>query len=172
MKVRLLLLPLSIVALDQWSKWVIEATLERYQRVRVIPGLFDIIHVENSGIAFGLFPSRGEIAGTILLALLGMAALVVVAAYFARAGDHQTLLLVALSLVMGGAIGNLVDRVLFGAVTDFLDLYLGTRHWPTFNLADSAITVGIGLLALETLRSSPRDREEGSRFGSAEGASS
>jgi signal peptidase II len=151
-KSRFLLLPLLVVALDQWSKWLIEQRLELYESVTVIPGFFDIIHVFNTGIAFGLFPSRGELFGTVLLGALGLVALGVVGLYFSRAAAHQTVLLFALALIMGGAIGNLVDRLLLGAVTDFFDVYVGSRHWPTFNVADCAISVGIGLLALETVR--------------------
>ena len=153
MKSRYLLVPLAVVAADQWSKWLIEERFDLYEGVSVIPGFFDLVHVLNTGIAFGLFPSRGETFGTVVLAVLGLAALSIVGLYFSRAESHQRLLLLALSLIMGGAVGNLIDRLLMGAVTDFLDVYVGSRHWPTFNVADSAISVGIGLLALETLRS-------------------
>jgi signal peptidase II len=162
-----------VVALDQWSKWLIEQRLELYEGVTVIPGFFDIIHVFNTGIAFGLFPSRGELFGTVVLGILGLVALSIVGLYFSRVAAHQTLLLFALALIMGGAIGNLIDRLLLGAVTDFFDVYLGTRHWPTFNVADSAISVGIGLLALETLRTpSTQDsaRSEQELDGGAAGA--
>ena len=160
MKDRLLPLPLLVVALDQWTKLWIERELTPYASVPVVPGLFHITHVTNTGIAFGLFPSRGDVFGTAMLVLLGLGALAVVAVYFARATAGQTLLLSALALIMGGAIGNLLDRILLHAVTDFFDVFVGSYHWPTFNVADSAITVGIGLLAIETLRSSPSERAE------------
>jgi signal peptidase II len=158
MKNRLLPLPLLVVALDQWSKWLIEQELARYATIPVIPGFFSITHVTNTGIAFGLFPSRGDLTGTVMLVLLGLAALAVVSAYFWRAAARQRLLLCALALIMGGAVGNLIDRILLHAVTDFFDVYVGTHHWPTFNVADSAISIGIGLLALETLKASPVER--------------
>ncbi|HVS16911.1 MAG TPA: signal peptidase II [Thermoanaerobaculia bacterium] len=163
MKSRFLLLPLLVVAVDQWSKWLIERRLELYESTTVIPGFFDIVHVFNTGIAFGLFPSRGELFGTVVLGLLGLVALSIVGVYFTRAAPHHTLLLFALSLIMGGAIGNLIDRLLLGAVTDFFDVYVGSRHWPTFNVADSAISIGIGLLALETLRSPSTQESERSQ---------
>ena len=153
MKSRYLLVPLLVVAVDQWSKWLIEERFALHEGVTVIPGFFNLVHVLNTGIAFGLFPSRGETFGTVLLAVLGLAALSIVGVYFSRAESHQRLLLFALALIMGGAVGNLIDRLLLGAVTDFLDVYVSDWHWPTFNVADSAISVGIGLLALETLRS-------------------
>lgn len=155
MKARLLLLPLLLVALDQWSKWLVEQQLTLYRRLTVIPGLFDLSHVKNTGIAFGLFPSHGRLVGTLLLAVLMLLALFAVAVFFARLGAHQRLLLVALSLVMGGAIGNLIDRLAFGAVTDFFDFYVGKYHWPTFNLADSSITIGLVLLLVDAFIASP-----------------
>lgn len=158
MKSRYLIIPLLVVAADQWSKWLIEQQLVLYEGITVIPGFFDLVHVLNTGIAFGLFPSGGDLFGTVLLSLLGLGALTIVGAYFSRAESHQRLLLVALALIMGGAVGNLIDRLLLGAVTDFFDVYVGSHHWPTFNVADSAISVGIGLLAWETLRSPKTDQ--------------
>ena len=149
----LLCLSAAVVALDQASKWLIERNLDLYERVELIPGYFRLAHVTNDGIAFGLFPSGGSLWATALLATLGLVALSVVTIYFLGTPDDQSLLLTALALVLGGAVGNLTDRLMRGRVTDFFDAYVGTHHWPTFNVADSAISVGIVLLALETLRS-------------------
>ena len=153
LKQRLLCLSLLIVALDQGSKWLVEERMTPLTPLTVIPDLFDLLFVTNSGIAFGLFRSHGNIWGTALLAALGLIALTVVGTYFARTPESQRWLLTALALVLGGAIGNLTDRVLLGEVTDFFDFYIGTHHWPTFNIADSAISVGIVLLALDALLS-------------------
>lgn len=150
-KHRFLLISYSVLALDQWSKWWIESNLAPYDRIEVIPGWFNLIFAKNTGIAFGLFPSRGEFLGTAILALLGLAALVLVSLLFVRTPSNQTVLLLALALVLGGAVGNLTDRLMLGAVTDFLDVYRGTRHFPTFNVADSAITVGIVFLAWDSV---------------------
>lgn len=147
----LLVLSAGIFALDQWSKYWIELRWERFDTFVVIPGWFNLIHVKNTGIAFGLFPSRGEFFGTFVLALFGTLAMVLVAVYFSRTPSHRRLLLFALALVLGGALGNLVDRVVFKQVTDFFDVYYKTHHFPTFNVADSAITVGIICLLAESL---------------------
>ena len=152
LKSALLCLSAAVVALDQASKWLIEENLALYERVELIPGFFRLAHVTNDGIAFGLFPSGGSAGGVVLLALLGLLALSVVSYYFLSTPNEQLLLLTALSLVLGGAIGNLTDRLMRGHVTDFFDAYIGAHHWPTFNVADSAISVGIALLAIETLR--------------------
>lgn len=161
-KAKALSLAVLVVALDQWSKWLIERDLERFDSITVIPGFFSLLNVRNTGIAFGLLPSHGSLWGTAILIVLGLVALGVVTYYFLRAPTEQVLLLLALALVMGGAVGNLIDRVMLGAVTDFLDVYVGEHHWPTFNVADSAISIGIALLAIETLlpfRGSPEEKE-------------
>ncbi len=145
-KTNCLVLSASVLALDQWSKLWIEATLELHERLPVLPGFFDLVHVQNTGIAFGLFPAGREVAGTLLLTALGFAALTVVSLYFRSTSVQEPLLLLALALVLGGAVGNLVDRILLRAVTDFLDVYVGTHHWPAFNVADSGVTIGIVLM--------------------------
>lgn len=148
-----LLVGLAILALDQWTKWLVEAHLPHYASTEVIPGLLNFTHVRNTGVAFGLFAANGHDLHTLVLSLVGLFALSVVLVYFWRTPAEDRLLLVALSLVLGGAVGNLADRIAGGAVTDFIDVYVGTYHWHTFNVADSAITIGLGLMAWDALRS-------------------
>jgi signal peptidase II len=152
LKSRLLLLALAVLALDQWSKWLVELHLPLFSSVGVIPGLLSLTHVTNTGVAFGLFAAHGDATQTWTLAAVGLLALTVVLAYFWRTPPQERLLLVALALVAGGAVGNLVDRVAAGAVTDFIDFYVGTWRWHTFNVADSAITIGLVLMAWDALR--------------------
>lgn len=151
-KSRYLLISLAILVLDQWSKWLIELHLPQHTSIEIIPNLLNLTHVRNTGVAFGLFPAHGSKAGIWLLTILGLAALTFVGIYFARVPREEHTLLAALALVLGGAVGNLVDRIVSGGVTDFVDFYFGTYHWHTFNVADSAITVGIALMALSALR--------------------
>ena len=148
-----LLLSLAVLALDQWTKWLVEVHLPLHASHPLLPGVFNLTHVRNTGVAFGLFSGRGP---SMILAVLGLLALGLVGIYFAWTHTRDRWLLMALSLVMGGAVGNLMDRMVSGAVTDFVDLHLGTAHWPAFNVADSAITVGILILILDVLR--PRTR--------------
>jgi signal peptidase II len=117
----------------------------------VIPGLFSLTHVQNRGVAFGLFNALGN-AGPPVLIAAGLVALGVVAMYFRQTPEKDQLLLWSLALILGGALGNLLDRITTGSVTDFVDLYYGTHHWHTFNVADSAISIGIGLMLLDLLR--------------------
>jgi signal peptidase II len=153
-KAGFLLVALAVLALDQWTKWLVEVHLPHLASVKVIPGLLNFTHVRNTGVAFGLF-ARGGSSGDVhalALSLVGALALGVVLVYFWRTPARDQLLLVALALVLGGAIGNLTDRVAGGAVTDFIDVYVGTYHWHTFNVADSAITIGLLLMAWDALR--------------------
>lgn len=151
-KGRYLLLSLAVLVLDQWTKWLVDLHLPEYTVRPLVPGFLNLTHVENTGVAFGLFAGAGQGAGSWLLAALGLAALGLVSVYFWRVPRDQHLLQTALALVLGGAVGNLIDRVAAGAVTDFIDFYVGTWHWHTFNIADSAISVGIVLIAWDSLR--------------------
>ena len=148
-----LLISLAVLALDQWTKWLVEVHLPAHGTEPLIPGLLSLTHVRNTGVAFGLFAAGGAGGAAWLLTLLGLAALAAVGTYFWLAPRDNRLLLFALALIVGGAIGNLLDRVVSGAVTDFIDVYLGVHHWPSFNVADSAISIGIVTLAIDSFRS-------------------
>lgn len=152
-KLRYLFVSLGVIVLDQWSKWLIELRLPHHTAEPLIPDLLNLTHVRNTGVAFGLFASQGMTGGSWLLTLLGLAALAAVGVYFWFAPARDRLLLIALALVVGGAVGNLIDRVSTGAVTDFIDVYVGVHHWPSFNIADSAISTGIVLMAVDSFRS-------------------
>lgn len=158
-KTSFLLLALGVLIGDQWSKWWVEGNISAASPLTVIDGFLDLTLVKNTGVAFGLFPARGEATGVILLTALGLLALGVVTAYFWNTPKEEPLLLTSLALILGGAVGNLADRVATGAVTDFIDVYFRSHHWHTFNVADSAISVGIALMILEILRSRPSDDE-------------
>lgn len=154
-----LLISLAVLVADQWTKWLIEVHLPHHTIHPVIPGLLNLSHVRNTGVAFGLFATPGTADASWVLAALGAVALLIVGAYFMLTHTSHRLLLAALALVMGGAVGNLIDRVAAGAVTDFIDLYVGSYHWPSFNIADSAITIGIVLMAADAFR--PRGPADG-----------
>ncbi|MCP4204918.1 MAG: signal peptidase II [bacterium] len=147
-----LLLALAVFVLDQWTKWWIEANLALHRPLEVIPGFLNLTHVQNPGVAFGLFAGFDSPVRTLLLSALGVAALGVVAFYYVRIDSSQRLLLVALTLIVGGAVGNLTDRLLSGSVTDFIDAYFQSYHWHTFNVADSAITIGVMLILWDSFR--------------------
>lgn len=136
----LLLTALSVVILDQASKALIGVYMAPGHAVEVIPGLFNIVYVKNPGAAFGIFRHGGVLRTFFLLAVTA-SALVLIG--FLLRESRDSVMSFALSLVAGGAVGNLIDRFRFGSVVDFLDLFIGRYHWPTFNVADSAITIGV-----------------------------
>src|ERR1700757_2377275 len=146
-----LLIALAIVCLDRVTKLAIARSISLHESIQIIPGFFRITHVENRGAAFGLFadsPSEWKIA---MLVLFSLVALVIVSALLWKNSHSMTTTGVGLSLILGGALGNLWDRLLTGHVVDFLDFYLGSFHWPAFNIADSAIVIGALLLVAEIL---------------------
>ena len=145
------LIAISVVLLDRATKWVVAKNISLHDGIQVIPGFFRITHVENRGAAFGLFadsPAPWKIA---MLVLFSIVALVVVSALLWRNSHSMTTTGIGLALILGGALGNLWDRVLNGRVVDFLLFYVGSYQWPAFNVADSAIVVGAGLLVVEIL---------------------
>jgi signal peptidase II len=149
-KLRYLLVSFAVVVLDQWTKWLVEVHLAHHVAQPIVPGLLNLTHVRNTGVAFGLFASNGMSASWVLTGL-GLLALSAVSVYFGYASPRDRGLLVALALVVGGAVGNLIDRIASGAVTDFIDVFVGMHHWPSFNVADAAISIGIVLMAIDSL---------------------
>ncbi len=125
---------------------------EVHQSRSVLAGLLDITYVRNSGAAFGLFASVDSSVKAILLNSVAVLVFLVVSAYALRSSHRSIRLQVGFALILGGAVGNLLDRVRFGYVVDFLDFSISGHHWPAFNVADSAICVGVGLLFLDMLR--------------------
>jgi len=158
-KRRYLLISLAVLVLDQWTKWLVEARIPVHESREIIPGLLHLSHVRNTGVAFGLLPARGDGKVTALLVALVFVALILVAAYFRKLPASERGLLAALALVLGGAVGNLVDRLATGAVVDFLGVYLGNYRWPDFNVADSAISVGLVWMLIDSFRSRPATAE-------------
>jgi len=140
----LILISLTIVILDQLTKAVIANYLILHQSIEIIGGFFNITYIRNPGAAFGLFHDSGEVFRTIFLIGVSIVALGAIFFVYRRVKANLPAC-IALSLIAGGAIGNLVDRIRFGEVTDFLDFYIGQYHWPAFNVADSAITIGVFL---------------------------
>ncbi|MBZ5623154.1 MAG: signal peptidase II [Acidobacteriia bacterium] len=144
---------LAVFALDRLTKWIVDTRLSLLDSYRVIPGFFDIVHSENRGVAFGIFNDSTSEWRTVLLVVASIAAVVVVSGMLWNARQLDRHSLSGLTLILGGAAGNVFDRIMWGRVTDFLDFYIGDHHWHTFNLADSAIVIGSGLLMLDLLRS-------------------
>ncbi len=142
----------GVVLVDQVTKAMLLQSLPTMGSViAVIPGFFDIVHVRNPGGAFGMFAGKSPaLRAFFFLAISGIAA-VLMTVFYIQVPQRFRWLRAGLALVIGGAVGNLIDRIRFGEVIDFIDLYVGQWHWPAFNVADSAITVGMGIVVLHVL---------------------
>jgi signal peptidase II len=146
---------LGAILLDQITKILIERMLPSNDTITVIPGFFQITHVHNRGAAFGLFSDSTSEWRSVLLIGFSTLALAVVAYLLWKSEHTLQTTAIGLSLILGGAIGNLWDRIAHGQVTDFLHLYIGHHVWPDFNVADSCIVVGAVLLMFEILFTKP-----------------
>jgi signal peptidase II len=146
-----LFIVLVVVLLDRWTKHMVAQRIRLYAHVQVIPGFFRLTHTENTGAAFSLFADLNAPWKTAMLIAFSAIALVVVSVLLWRNHHAHIATGMGLSLIMGGALGNLWDRLARGRVIDFLLVYVKQYQWPVFNLADSAIVVGAGLLIMEIL---------------------
>ncbi len=140
---RLALVAGLIVVVDQLTKALILHTLPLYESIGVIPGFFNITHIHNPGGAFGFLADRGPSTRHVFFIVLSSLAICLIFYFYVKTPRTHRLLADSFALILGGAVGNMVDRLRFGTVVDFLDFYIGSLHWPAFNVADSAITVGM-----------------------------
>jgi signal peptidase II len=146
-----------VVALDRLTKWAVASTLPLHESLTVIPGFFHITHVQTTGAAFGLFAESTAQWKVAALVTFSLVALIIVSILLWRNSHAVSTMTIGLSLILGGAFGNLWDRMLAGHVVDFLDFHIGQYYWPAFNVADSAIVVGALLLVAEILFTKPSD---------------
>lgn len=144
-------LPLAVVLVDQATKALVRELLPLYSTVSIVPGLLDFTHVRNTGAAFGFLNAADFPFKTTVIAAIATAALIAVGLYSASLAMHQRVARIGLALIVGGAAGNLLDRVITGSVVDFVDVYWRTYHFWAFNVADSAITIGVAIMILDML---------------------
>lgn len=143
----------AVIVADQVTKQLVVRELYVYERIELVPFL-NLVHVHNTGAAFSMFSA----APAVMFILLGVAVSIWILWWLRTHPDGERLVACALSLILGGALGNVIDRAARGHVIDFIDLHVGDWHWPAFNLADSAITVGAALLILDMLLAARRER--------------
>ena len=156
------LIALAVVCLDQASKALILRSFRLGQSLPIVPGFLDLTFVLNPGAAFSLFATLPEWVRNPFFILISVTAAILIVVYRSRYLRENSLASASLALILGGAIGNLIDRLRYGVVVDFLDAHIYQYHWPIFNVADSAISVGVALLLLEMLLEWRRERK-GSR---------
>lgn len=151
-----LLICFYILSVDQWTKYVVQQRLPPYLRMEVIHGFFNLTQVRNTGGAFGIFGGDKGGLGSLLFILVSLIAIGILLFLFFKMKEEKEMVSFSLSLVLAGAIGNLIDRLHYGEVIDFLDFHLFSYHWPAFNIADSAITTGVILLGYGLLIQGPK----------------
>jgi len=139
----------GILALDQLTKYWIDSSMAIHDTITVLSGFFSITYVRNPGAAFGFLAGASPMFRYAFFAAVNVVAIVLILSYIRKAGEKESRMILGLSLIMSGAVGNLIDRIRFGEVVDFLDFYIGSVHWPAFNVADSSITVGAFFLIWE-----------------------
>ncbi len=141
-----------LLVLDQVTKYFIHAGMTLHESIPVIPGFFSITYIRNPGAAFGFLAGASPTFRYVFFIGITVAAIGLILHYLRTYAAGDQLLTISLGMILSGAIGNLIDRVRFGEVIDFLDVYLGTTHWPAFNVADSAISVGAFILFIHLIR--------------------
>jgi signal peptidase II len=150
----------AVIIADQFTKWWIMTAFDPLETRVIVPGFFNLTFITNTGAAFGMFAGEQTVWRQVFF--VGVALLALVALFFAykHLKDQGWYFVYAIGLIAGGAAGNVVDRFRYGAVVDFLDFYIKSYHWPAFNVADSAITVGVGLFLLGNILVRPDDNAE------------
>ena len=132
-----------VIIVDQLTKWTIIKLIRLYDVVVIIPGFFNLVHIQNTGGAFGVFAGQQNFLKQFVFVAVTIVAICLIVYLYKNTPEKYPILSFGFSLIFGGAIGNMIDRIRFGRVTDFIDLYIGSLHWPAFNIADSAISVGM-----------------------------
>ncbi len=146
-----------IVITDQLTKFIVDRMMPLYSSIPIIDNLFSLTYIRNTGAAFGILAGRAAAFRLPILVLFSVLATGFVILLLRRLPDKETGLITALSFILGGAIGNLIDRIAYGEVIDFLDFFWRNYHWPAFNLADSFITVGVGIVAFYLIKAKGED---------------
>jgi signal peptidase II len=152
------LVAVAVVILDQVTKYIVNTSMLLHDSIPIINGLFNFTYVKNPGAAFGFLAGAPPFFRSVFFIGVTVAAIMLILYYIRKTKTEEPLLTASFSLIMGGAVGNLIDRVRFGEVIDFLDLYIGPHHWPAFNIADSAISVGAILLIYDMIHRKDRMR--------------
>lgn len=132
-----------VIILDQITKAIILCSLPLYHSIAIIPGFFSITHIHNPGGAFGFMANQSSVLRSMVFLFFSSLAVCLIFYLYKKTPREYSLLAAGFALILGGAIGNLIDRIRFGKVVDFLDFYVGNLHWPAFNIADSAISMGM-----------------------------
>jgi signal peptidase II len=147
----LILISGTVILLDQMVKAIVAETIPLYRFITVIPGFFNLVHTQNPGGAFGILAHQSQGIRTVVFIIFSFFAVGIILLFYKKASVSYPILSWGFALIFGGALGNLIDRIRVGTVTDFLDFYIGDFHWPAFNVADSAISIGVAIFLYHLL---------------------
>ena len=146
---QLLLISGALILIDQWTKFLVIIHIPLYFSVRVIDNFFNITHIRNPGVAFGLFANQESEYKALFFIIISAIAIVAILIIFHQTPNNRRMVRTGLTLILSGAVGNLMDRIIHKEVIDFIDFYYQKFHWPAFNVADSCITIGVALMILD-----------------------
>ena len=146
---QLLLISGALILIDQWTKFLVTIHIPLYFSVRVIDNFFNITHIRNPGVAFGLFANQESEYKVLFFIIISAIAIVAILIIFHQTPNNRRMVRTGLTLILSGAVGNLMDRIIHKEVIDFIDFYYQKFHWPAFNVADSCITIGVALMILD-----------------------
>ena len=139
----------ALIVIDQYTKFMVTLHIPLNYSVKVVEGFFNLTHIRNSGVAFGIFADQQSELKPYLLIFVSVIAIIAILAIFDQTGKEKRLVRTGLILIFSGAIGNLIDRILHKEVIDFIDFFIENQHWPAFNVADSCITIGVMFMAAD-----------------------
>ena len=139
----------ALIVIDQYTKFMVTLHIPLNYSIRVVEGFFNLTHIRNSGVAFGIFSGQQSELKPYLLIFVSVVAIVAILAIFHQTAKEKRFVRTGLILIFSGAIGNLIDRVIHKEVIDFVDFFIKNHHWPAFNVADSCITIGVLFMAVD-----------------------
>jgi signal peptidase II len=145
-----------LVLVDQYSKFLVTTHLPLYYSIEVIQGVFNLTHIRNPGVAFGLFAGMESQYKAWIFVFISTVAIIAILVIYHHTPKEHRMVRVGLILIFSGAIGNVIDRIVYQEVIDFLDVFYKGYHWPAFNFADSCITIGVGLMILDLFQKHPK----------------
>ena len=152
----LFLLANVLILVDQYSKFLVITHLPLYHSIEVIEGVFNLTHIRNPGVAFGLFAGLESQYKAWIFVFISTVAIIAILVIYHHTPKEHRMVLIALILILSGAIGNVIDRIVYQEVIDFLDIFYEGYHWPAFNFADSCISIGVGLMILDLFQKHPK----------------
>ena len=149
----------ALILIDQYTKFLVNTHIPLYYSIKVIDDFFNLTHVRNPGVAFGLFADQDSEYKVLVFILISSLAILAILVIYHQTPDDKKMARTGLIMIFSGAIGNLIDRIAYQEVVDFVDIYFGNYHWPAFNFADACITIGVAFMILDLFQGEPEQKD-------------